>query len=661
MANMRRIFMTLIAVWLATGGARAWQEKPGSQPTGPTFRTGVDLVRLDVTVVTKDGTPVHDLASEDFEVRIDGRVRPVVTSRFLSLESRPFDSAAGGSLAQTRDFTTNSSAANGRLLILAVDHESLPSGAGKGLLRAAGGLLEALGPADRVALVTIPQPGQRIEFTRDRATVERGLANISGRRQSRFRTRRVSFTEAQGFEIRNQLVMNDVIERECFHRTDASCPDQLEQEARIVLDEGREHLQMSLTALSGLADSLAGIDGPKTVVYFSGGLGYESGSLDRFREVARKAAEARFALYAVHVDSFAFDTSEGAASAAFMGDVDSGLRGLGTLTGLTGGVMFRSVGQSPGIFDRIMRETTGLYVLGIEPDAGTPPTKALDIKVRVKRPGLTVRTPEQVVMSRRVDAWSSPRRAIGYTLRQPRAATELPMRVTSYTFRGTDARRLKAIIAAELALSPAAAVDLTWGYEVLDQGRVVADALDHGLPSGSGGTSDSVILVTACALPPGRYTLRFAVIDAAGRRGSVEHPLEVGLRDTDLVQFSDLLVGTDEGQRFRPQVEFQPGSSTLAALLELYDSGLVRPEQLEVEFDLRGLDGIARRTARVRPLATNSERRLVATAHLSLDRLPAGSYNVHAKVLVSGQPVGMVRRQVTVGAGFLTAGNTDGK
>lgn len=652
---MRRIFMTVIAVWLVTDGARAWQEKPGSQPPGPTFRTGVDLVRLDVTVVTKDGTPVRDLASEDFEVKIDGRVRPVMTSRFLSLESRPFESAAGESLARTRDFTTNSSAANGRLLILAVDHESLPSGAGKGLLRAAGGLLKALGPADRVALVTIPQPGQRIEFTRDRATVERGLANISGRRQSRFRTRRVSFTEAQGFEIRNQLVMNDVIERECFHRTDATCPDQLGQEARIVLDEGREHLQMSLTALSGLADSLAGIDGPKTVVYFSGGLGYESGSLDRFREVARKAAEARLALYVVHVDSFAFDTSEGAASAAFMGDVESGLRGLGTLSGLTGGIMFRSVGQSPGVFERIMRESTGLYVLGVEPAAGTPPTEALDIKVRVKRPGLTVRTPEQVIMSKPLETWSSPRRAVGYTLRQPRAATELPLRVTSYTFRGRDARRLKAIIAAELALSPGAAVDLTWGYEVLDQGRVVADALDSGLPFGSASTGDSIILVTACALPPGRYTLRFAVIDAAGRRGSVEHPLDVGLRDADLIQFSDLLVGIDDGQRFRPQLEFTPGEGTVSALLELYNSGLVTPENLQVEFDLRGPDGISRRAARVQPQGTDFDQRLVATAHLPLDSIAAGIYTLHATVLVGPRPVGMVRRQVTVGDGFATS------
>lgn len=628
---------------------------PQSAPTqAPVFRTGVNLIRLDVTVVNKEGTPEPELDSADFEVRVDGRVRPVVTSRFLSLVTNPRENRVGESLASTRDFTGNNTAVAGRLLVLAVDHESLPTGAGKGLLRAAGGLLKALGPDDRVALVAIPQPGQRIEFTRDVSSIERGLQRITGRRQSRFRRLRVSFTEAQAFEVRNQGIMNDIIERECFLRTDETCPAQLEQEARHVLDEEREHVQMSLTALSGLADSLVGIDGPKTVVYFSGGLGYETGSLDRFREVARKTAEARLALYAVHVDSFAFDTSERAASAAFMGDVDAGLRGLGTLTGLTGGMMFRGVGQSPGVFERIMRESTGLYILGVEPEAGTPPTKALAIKVRVKRPGLTVRTPEQVLMSKTLEAWSSPQRAIGYTLRQPRAATELPMRVTSYTFRGKDPRRLKAIIAAELALSPATAVDLSWGYEVMDNGRVVADAFDHGLPYGSSGTRDSVILVTACALPPGKYTLRFAAIDSAGRRGSVEHPLEVGLRATDLVYFSDLLVGEEPQEVFRPRLEFAPGTKDLAAMIELYTNELVRGDQLSVEFDLQGLDGATRAASRVVAEATDAPNRRVATARLPLATLPAGSYQLIAKVLVDDRPVGMVRRQLLLGDGLTT-------
>ena len=626
-----------------------------SAPAQPTFRTGVDLIRLDVTVVTKDGTPVADLDPEDFEVRVEGKTRPVVTSRFLSLAAPRTGVEPVNTLATTRDFTRNDAGLNGRLFVYAVDQESLPTGAGRPLMESASRLLEGLGPADRVALVTIPQPGQRLEFTRDINEIKRGLERITGRRQSRVRTVRIDFGEAQAFEARDQNTIAEVVDRECVNRIDASCPDTLRREAQDVLNEGRQHLLTSLTALSGLADSLTSIDGPKTVIYFSGGLGFEPRSLDRFQEVARKAAEARIMLYTIHVDSFSFDASERASSAAFMGDHDAGLEGLGTLSGITGGVIFRNVGRSPEVLKRIERESSGMYVLGVEPEPGTSSSKPLDIKVRVKRSGLTVRTPQIVIASVPLAAWSSPKRAIGYTLRQPRLATELPMRLTSYTFRGSDPRRLKIIVAAELALPLAATVDLSWGFEVLDRGRVVADAFDYGLPMGSTATADTVVLVTACALPPGRYSLKFAVMDKAGRRGSVEHPLEVGLRQADPVQFSDLLVGNDDGETFRPQLEFKPGTNELSALVEVYGNELVGADQLTVEFDLRGLDGITRSTTRVRPNATEGSQRLVATTQLPVGGLATGSYNLHAKVMVSGRPIGMVRRQLTIGEGVTRA------
>ena len=43
-----------------------------------TFKTGVDLVAVDVTVVDRNGTPVENLTAADFEVWIAGRPRKVV-------------------------------------------------------------------------------------------------------------------------------------------------------------------------------------------------------------------------------------------------------------------------------------------------------------------------------------------------------------------------------------------------------------------------------------------------------------------------------------------------------------------------------------------------------------------------------------------------------
>ncbi len=630
---------------------------------GPTFRSGVDLIRLDVTVVEKDGNPVADLNSDDFEVRVDGKVRPVVTSRFLTLAPRVLDVASGTSLASTRDYSGNDNSVNGRLLVLAVDHESLPLGAGRPLMIAASELLHRLGPADKVALVMVPQPGQRIEFTSDIEEVKRGLSRITGRRQSRVRTVRVSFDEAQAVERNEQRVIATLMERECAHRYDASCPEQVRTEAGDVLDENRERIQMTLGALSGLADSLAGVDGPKTIVFLSAGIGYEPRALARYKEVARRAADARLTLYAVQVDTFAFDTSERVSGAAFMGDSDSGMRGLETLVGLTGGALFRGVSRGTGVFDRISREASGLYVLGVEPQAGTPLTAPLDLRVRVKRPGLTVRSPQQVVPAAPLTAWPDQKRALGFTLRQPRPATELPLKVTTYTVRGSADLRLKTLIAAELALPVGRAIDLAWGFEVRDKGRVIADAFDHGLPHGSSATPDGVMLVTAVSLPAGAYTLRFAAMDAAGRRGSVDHPITVGLRMThaalgdnatpERLYFSDLLLGQDVENRFQPRLQFPADAGTISALLELYGGPQSGIDRVMVEFDVRGLDGATRAATRIAPTKADGEFRSVAIAQLPVARLSPGSYELHAKVLVDGHAVGLVRRQLTITAGAM--------
>src|SRR4051794_26320446 len=66
----------------------------------------------------------------------------------------------------------------------------------------------------------------------------------------------------------------------------------------------------------------------------------------------------------------------------------------------------------------------------------------------------------------------------------------------------------------------------------------------------TGRTAHSVM---AAQLAPGRYRLRLAVVDSAGRGGSLDMSLSVGLRAGEPLQFSDVLVGT-AGDQFRPQV-----------------------------------------------------------------------------------------------------------
>src|ERR1700753_726792 len=52
---------------------------PAAPGASPTFRGGIDFVRVDVIVSDKAGNPVSDLKATDFEVSEDGKPQKVET------------------------------------------------------------------------------------------------------------------------------------------------------------------------------------------------------------------------------------------------------------------------------------------------------------------------------------------------------------------------------------------------------------------------------------------------------------------------------------------------------------------------------------------------------------------------------------------------------
>src|SRR5262249_45967747 len=101
--------------------AAALVTSPSAQQ--PTFKSGVDLIRLDVHVVGDDGTPIKDLAENDFDVKVNGKAAPVRALQFLDLARR--DRTASEE-ARYRDVSTNQESLRGRLTVLVIDESSLP-------------------------------------------------------------------------------------------------------------------------------------------------------------------------------------------------------------------------------------------------------------------------------------------------------------------------------------------------------------------------------------------------------------------------------------------------------------------------------------------------------------------------------------------------------
>jgi hypothetical protein len=65
------------------------QQKPAPAPQQPTFRTGINFVRVDVIVTDKSGKPVTDLTQADFEVQEDGKPQAIDTFKLIEITGIP--------------------------------------------------------------------------------------------------------------------------------------------------------------------------------------------------------------------------------------------------------------------------------------------------------------------------------------------------------------------------------------------------------------------------------------------------------------------------------------------------------------------------------------------------------------------------------------------
>ena len=80
------------AVWPRSSSPRRSGHRVSPRPRPaqqPTFRTGVDVITVDVAALDSRGQPVTDLHGPEFTVKIDGQVRRVVSADLVKYEYTP--------------------------------------------------------------------------------------------------------------------------------------------------------------------------------------------------------------------------------------------------------------------------------------------------------------------------------------------------------------------------------------------------------------------------------------------------------------------------------------------------------------------------------------------------------------------------------------------
>jgi VWFA-related protein len=647
-----------IVLWMAAASVAASAQAPAQQPQKPVFRTGVELLSVDVTVVDGEGQQVTDLTPGEFVVEVDGDPRPVVSAEYVKLSD--VTSAATGTrravstAPEDSYFSSNARTLDpGRLILLLVDEGNIRTGQGRDAMRGAARFVDQLAPNDRVALAAIPR-GRVVDFTTEHEQVREALLATVGRASPYKGRFYMSLSEAlAAYEHSDALLRNQLIARECAPVLGnpvelTRCEIEVEQDAGEFVHHERLQTQTSLTGMREVLRSLGSLDGPKSVILISEGLVLQGlgGEVD---EIAAIAADVRASLDVMLLDVPAVDVSVAQRPTTPREDREKQTTGLEMLAGLSRGALHRVISSSENAFRRIVRSMSGYYLLGVEARAGDRDGRRHRIGVKTSRRGLTVYS-RRGFLSTTSPSATSPSDAVTRALRSPLTINELPMRLATWTYKEPGSTKVRLLITAEIERTADQSLDYTSGMVLVDRdNRAVTTAVELHTLRQSDANPGVAVFTRSLVLDPGTYRLRLAAADSEGRLGSVDRKVDAWDMNAASLTVGDLMVGeTAAGGTMSPAIEPTVRNGELAAMMEVYQPQLAADT---VQATLEILTEASGRPLLSLPLQVRhgpSPEVGVLQGVINTTALPPGQYLARARVIQAGQPQGHLVRPFRV-------------
>lgn len=405
-------------------------QQPDPQQPRPTFKAGADFIRVDV-FATRDGTPIHDLQRDDFEVLEDGRPQKVETFEHVLVR------AAGPQTTRVEPNTVRQSEAmaadpRARVFALFLDTHHVTVEGSHNIRRPLIDMLDrVLGQDDLVGVMTPYDSARDLTLARKTTTIE-GLLTREwpwGERES-IRTRDpVEDTYRLCYPPGSKefgTLADDLIDRRREKRTLDALRDLIvhlsgireERKAILVVTDGwlLYRPDSTLTRLRNDRDKIPGSPpiyvGPEGKIAVGtdprfGRGDFEQCNRDRlflsmidnerdFRDLMDVANRANASFYPIDPRGLTvFDSSIGSIRARDGIVADSRrLRGreesVRTMAGATDGLAVVASNDIDSGLRKVAADLSSYYLLGYYSPAGTD-GKYHSITVRVKRPGVSVR------------------------------------------------------------------------------------------------------------------------------------------------------------------------------------------------------------------------------------------------------------------------------
>jgi VWFA-related protein len=358
------------------------------------FRSGTELVLVNVVVRDKSGAVVRGLTQSDFTITEDDKPQTVTSFDFEELDRvdvtppaeepaavlprKPATAAAAAPKVPAPKPAPRIDMHGRRLIVLFFDLSSMQPEEIHRAVKAAHDYIDRkLSPSDLIAVASFSTALLVAQdFTADRPRLDAAIDSYGG-------------ASGQGFEA---ATIGDP-EGTPDNGT-AFTPD--DTEFNIFNTDRR------LDALQMLSDALAGIEQKKSVIYFSSGMS-QNGQDNQveLRRTVDRATRANVSIYAADMRGLQAlvpggDTTQAStrgvsafsgASTRTQADTLAGSQDtLSTMAEDTGGRAFFDTNSFGQVFDRVVADTSAYYVLGFSSTNPARDGRFRRIKVRVRRP-----------------------------------------------------------------------------------------------------------------------------------------------------------------------------------------------------------------------------------------------------------------------------------
>ena len=473
-----------------------------SQQPPPRFRTGVDVVLLDVTVLDRDRRPVRGLQARDFVILEDGQPQPIVS--FEELDAPEPDGSLVPWMREVAPDVRTNSADHRRLVLIVLDDATISFEFRDQVKRIGTLLIDRLGPTDQAAVVFTGRNARSQDFTDDRRTLRAAIDRY--------------VDTSMPAELRSKYALGTL-------RRAAETLIAIPHRRKTIIYVGS--MRVASVGQGGEA-GLGLLGGEAEKAALNRDLDYD------MRELIKHAQRSNVNVYTINPAGLETldKNSLGTPGPDFTAET------LMSIANATGGFAVVNTNSFGAQIGQIFRETGSYYLLGFKSQHNDGRFRRLQIKVN--RPNVIVRSrngyeaprPDKQQRASRADEMPLPlARAVSGILPTP----DMPMRVSVAPF-ATPGRNT-ATVAIVLGLRQPPPADrvvekidvLSRAFDIDGRARAMfRQVVQLTLRPAEGATEAKYEVFSRLDLPPGRYQLRFAVHSGSLQKsGSVYHDLEI--------------------------------------------------------------------------------------------------------------------------------------